>query len=187
MKYTILLFFSCLLAFNSKSQDSTIALSQFEIFTGQANRILKTELKELVGQDSRLVTVFKTTDLISGTSMHAVQIGYLNALDMPDLINPQALYFDLNELDSIINVLTYFLMETEKPKPTSDVRLSYTTTNDIVLSCSYSRGNGSWRFDFGKTYKYLRVLVPGSTATYHNKKRIIQLIEDLKTAKGTSM
>ena len=187
MKYSILLLLTLSLAFNSKSQDSAIALSQFETFTGQANKILKTELQEVVGQDSRVVTVFKSTDLISGASVQAVRIGYLSTLNMPELINPQALYLDFSELDTVINVLTHFLIETENSRPVADVQLSYTTSNDIVLSCSYNRGSGTWRFHLWKRYKHLHTPIPGTTITYFNKRRIVQLVEDLKTAKGITM
>jgi len=187
MKYLIVLFLISFLAHNTKGQDSTIAYSKFEIFTSQAGKLLKTELKEAGNFGPRPVTVFKTTDIMSGISAYAVRLGYMNAVDMPILIYPKALYLDFDELDSVINVLTYFLTETEKPKPTNNLQLSYTTANDIVFFCSYDKIYNSWGFDIGKVYKHLRTYIPGTSITYHNKKRITRLIEELKTAQSITI
>jgi hypothetical protein len=186
MKYIIFLSLAFLFAYSAKNQDSTIALSQFEIFTGQTNRILKTELITAENRSSRPVNVFKTTDLTTGNSVYAIRVGYINSIDIPDLIHPEAIYIDVDELDAVISALTFFLKEAEKLKPVNGLCLSYATSNDIVFSYSYDKVYEAWRFDIRKVYKHLRTYIPNVSHTYHNKKRLLEFIEDLKTARTIS-
>jgi hypothetical protein len=179
MKYFLFLLLSISVLNSSFGQDSTVALSQFEMFTSQPNKILKTEIREIGTVGWRNLFLFKTTDLVSGTSASAIRVGNFSANDMPALIGPSAAYIDLSDLDSILQVLDRFVKEAEVPKPLTDIRYSYITSNDIAFTCSYDRFSDSWQYDMGKVYKVLRTYVPGSVRSF-NKKRFKEFVELLK-------
>lgn len=182
MKHILFFLFSVLLLRNAQSQDSTLTLSQFELFTSQPNKLLKTEIREIGNVGWTNINLFKTTDLLSGSSAYAIRAGNYNNGYMPALIAPSALYIDLGTLDTVIAVLDQIMSEADKPKSASDVQFTYTTSNDIVFTGSFDRASNYWNYEIGKVYKNLRTYVPGTTLTL-TKKRFTELVSVLKKAR----
>lgn len=185
MKPFVNLFLLLLLSINSKSQDSTIALSQFELFATQPGRVCKTEYKEIgnIGWVNA-VYLFKLSDINSGSNVYAIRLGNINSRDMPWLVNPYSIYIDLNELDSVINVLEQFKQETVKREHPADLHLSYVTPGDISFGATYDKSGDSWQFFMARVFRNLRTHVP-YTYTRFNKKRFTEFLEILKAAKAS--
>lgn len=183
MKYFIYITLFLLISILTNGQDSTITLSQFEVFSSQPNKILKTEIKEVGSFGWHTMNLFKTTDLTSGSSAYAIRMGKFSDWGIPPLVDPTVIYIDFSDVDTVIHVLEQFRMEAEKPKPTS-VHFSYITSNDIKLSYAYDRLGNMWHFTMNKVYKSLRTSVP-HTAISFNKKRFPEFIELLKKANAT--
>ena len=185
MKYIFTLLACFLVSLHSFSQDSTITLSKFEQFTSQPNKILKTEFKNIRPYGSfgwSNVYLFKTTDLISDTSTYAIRIDDFASNQIPSFIDPASFYIDDSDLDSVINVLDYFITQSEKTQPPANLQYTYITSSDIELNCYFIQPYNSWRFSIGKIYKNLRTPVP-NTAIGFNMRRIKEFVALLKLAK----
>jgi hypothetical protein len=169
----------------ASSQDSTIALSRFELFAGKPNTLLRTEIMEAGSLGWRNLYVLKATDLASGASASAIRLRVYLMGTMPVLIEPGALIIDLSELSTVIEALERMQAETLKPRPSSDLHFSYATSTDIVFSCSYDRQNDTWQYAAGKVYKNLRTYVPGTMETF-TKRRFTELVALLKKVQASS-
>src|SRR5215217_5324743 len=106
------------------AQDSTIALSDFEKFSSQGGRVLKTEFKRVGVIGTYMVAKARTTDPVSGHSAIAVIIDY-DRSSIAALVNPKSLYIDLDDVDSVAFALTYFIKELDQQQPDDDLRYSY--------------------------------------------------------------
>jgi hypothetical protein len=186
MKPFLYLFILLLLSDNSKSQDSTVALSQFELFATQAGRFCKTEYKE-IGSLGWLnpVYLFKVSDIKSGSNAYAIRLGNINSRDMPALVNPLSIYIDLIDLDSVINVLEQFKQEAGKHDHPADLHLFFITQGDLSFGATYDKSDNSWQFFMARVYKNLRTNVPYTFARF-NKKRFMEFLEILKVAKSST-
>jgi hypothetical protein len=174
------------LSFRSISQDSTITLSKFEIFTSQPNKLMKTEIRETVSIGSTLLSRVKATDLTSGENASAIKISTERTSDMTP-INTKAVYIELNDLESIISALTYFSREVNQPKPETNAYYSFITSNDVAFTCSYSySGFGFWNIEIGRIYPKLRTPVAASTYSF-SKRRIDELIKLMSFLKQASI
>lgn len=176
MKTILLLFINSIFGLAGIGQDSTISLSKFETFSSQPLKILKIEIKEIGSVGQWMVTKLKTTDAATGISVSAVKIDKNFFNIVPEIVNPTTLYIDIEDLDSVISALDYFIKEQNIQKPAGYPEYSYFTSTDVKVSCYYA---GSWRFELSKVYQKLRTPVAGSVITF-NKKRITELVELLR-------
>lgn len=179
------LFLAIIFSVKGFSQDSTIALSDFEKLSSQGGRVMKTEFKRIGAVGSYMIAKVKTTDAASGQSAYAVVVDYERS-NIVSLINPKTLYIDIEDLDSVAFALTYFIKELEKQQPTTYLQYSYVSTKDIQVSCRYHGFSNSWQFEMGKIYHALRISVPGSSINF-NKKRAAELVDLLIRAKDLEM
>lgn len=185
MKPFIFLLAAFLVFHTAKGQDSTIALSRFEEFTSQPDKLLKTEVREAGNFGWNYLTVFKTTNLLSGESASALRMGNFSTGYLPPLVDPAAVYIDLNVLDTLIPALERYIKESDHPRPPAGFRLSYVTSGDVAFTGTYERTSGYWQFEVGKLYKYLRTYVPFTVKTY-NKKRFTEFVALLKQVQATN-
>ncbi len=189
MKIILLISINSIFTLSCIAQDSTISLSRFERFSSQSLKILKIETQEIgsvgsVGQC--VVTKLKTTDAATGINVSAVRIYQSFFNNVPEIVNPTILYIDIEDLDSVINALSYFIKEQNIQKPSGHLEYSYLTSTDVKVSCYYSNYSGNWRFELSKVYQKLRSPVSGSAITF-NKKRITELVELLRQAEITKL
>lgn len=182
-----LYFLLSLIFFSVKTfaQDSTIILSDFEKFSSQNGKVLKTEFKRIGIAGSYMVAKVKTTDIFSGQSASAIIIDY-DRSNIQSLINPKTLYIDVKDVDSIAFALTYFIKELEKQDPTTYLQYSFISSKDVQVSCRYHSFSNNWQFEIDKIYRYLRTHVAGSSINF-NKKRAAELADLLIRAKDLEM
>lgn len=185
MKYYLFFLLALSGSYSAKAQDSTIALSRFEEFTSQPNKVLKTEVREAGNFGWNYLTLFKTTDLLSGASASALRVGNFSTGYLPPLVDPAAVYIDLPVLDTLIPVLDRFIKESDHPRPPAGFRLSFVTSGDVAFTGTYERTSGYWQFEVGKVYKHLRTWVPFTVKTY-NKKRFTEFVALLKQVQAAS-
>ncbi|HYH13591.1 MAG TPA: hypothetical protein VD794_00130, partial [Flavisolibacter sp.] len=150
MKYLLLSILSIVFVLSAAAQDSSIALSKIEVFSSRPGRLIKTEIKELGVVSAVAVAKVKAVDVASGESFSAIKI-YGNWSEPIPTVSSKAVYIDLEELDGVINALSYFLEEAQKAKPVNNHYYSYVTPGDVEFSCFYSgSGFGFWDFNIGR-------------------------------------
>ena len=146
---------------------------------------MKTEVREGGSFGWNYLTLFKTTDLLSGSSAAALRVGNFSTGYMPPLVDGAALYIEVSDLDTLVPVLERFIKEAEKPRPAASFRLSYTTGSDVAITATYYRESDYWQCEVGKLYQHLRTWVPSTVKTY-NKKRFTELVALLKQVQAAS-
>ncbi|MEO8174246.1 MAG: hypothetical protein ABI581_14225, partial [Sediminibacterium sp.] len=98
-----------------------------------------------------------------------------------------SLYIDYDEVDAVQKALNFYLTEVKTKKPKNDPRYLFTTTNNVMVSCSYLSvifGSG-WYVSLSQKYEYLPGTVPNSTITVKNKD-IDDLVEAINKAKQST-
>jgi hypothetical protein len=153
------------------------------MFTTQPGKILKTEIREIGTVGNIVVAKLKTTDVGSQSSIYAIRIddNYFNSI-----ITPATLYIDIEELDSVITAMTYFMEEANRLKPDVSLHLSYITKADIAVSCDYTKWSENGRFSIGRIYKVLRSAVPNTSISF-NRRRVPELIALLNKSKSIGL
>jgi hypothetical protein len=173
MKLLLLITFCSIFPLAGICQDSTITLSSFEIFSSQSRKMLKTEVREVGEVGNILVSKLKTTDIMSQSSVYAISIGYHNN---------NMIYIDIEDLDSVITAMTYFMEKVNEIKPDGTLHFGYITKGDVEVSFDYAKWSGTWRFSIGKVYKVLRTGVLNTNISF-NRRRVSELISLLNQAK----
>jgi hypothetical protein len=173
-----------LLSFLSFSQDSSIALSRFEEFSSRSGVPLKRESKSVGSIRGIRVFQVRTTDLLHGDVMQAINLTRsMFADEQEPLIGVGKLYIDLQDTASLLQALEAFSGEIKKGNTSLvDFTLSYTTSNDVRFYVNYEHTSVSpWDLRVGQQFRHLRSMVPGSV-TALGRREIDDLIFLIRAA-----
>lgn len=184
------LFFTCILftlfTLSATAQDSLITFSKFQEFSSRKGALLKTELQHFGSVKSVHIAKVKTTDVASNIAFSAIRMAPYGT-NSESITRKGNFYIDMEDVDSVLQALHYFLAETKKPKPSTDFTFTYSTSNDIQFSCSFNQNNlFSWSMEVSQLYPHYKSIVPGATYSF-NKRDIENLIGLIKVAYATPL
>jgi hypothetical protein len=165
------IFFLSLLLFTSVlfSQDSAILQSKFERFSSSTGKMYKYETEEMGGTKEIKISVSKVTDMEKALSEKAILISQTKSILFTPYITG-ILTVDIEEIDGLLKALDYYKTEIKGTKPKNDLLYIYVTSNDIVLSCSYTESfNTGWTLIIYQRYHYLKTGIPYTNVVIKNK------------------
>jgi hypothetical protein len=182
MRTFLLFVITTLFISNAQCQDSTIALSKFEMFSNQAGKMFKNESQSIGKTVGTSIFKERTTDLATGETHSAIKIR------QNKYSHYSTLYIDVDELDGVSKALDYYIQQMKKGKPNYAPVFYYTTSNDVVVSCSYDEGGllgGGWDVNVHKIFHNTRYPV-ASSYVYLKNRELDDFIETIQKAKATT-
>ncbi len=184
----LLLSFFCTFSFGQSipTSDSVRVLSKFEKFYTQKGSMVKIESNKLGSVSDIEISLQRVSSMENGKYVMALVLTQTRTA-LFSYVGFGSLYIDFDEIEAVQKALNFYLQEVKTKKPKNDPRYLFTTTNNVMVSCSYVPGafGSGWYVSLSQKYEYTQSTAANSTITVKNKD-IDDMVEAINKAKQST-